>query len=134
MGHVADHAEEFQHHFLDVGPVGNKYSRQGAQMEQYVEEYIVGSLHTQAQEILGDGQVAGAGDRQKFCHALDDPQEQSVQYGHGVFSPPAGRSLLGFISLPPVLERVQHRLQAVSKFGQRVFHTGRHLGIGLAAH
>ena len=52
-------------------------------MEQYVEEYIVGSLHTQAQEILGDGQVAGAGDRQKFCHALDDPQEQSVQYGHG---------------------------------------------------
>ena len=36
-----------------------------------------------SEKILGNGQVAGAGNGQKFCNTLDKSQEQSVQQGHG---------------------------------------------------
>ena len=80
---VADHLEKFQYHFFDVRPIGGKYRCQSAQMEQHVKEYVVSALHTQAEKILGNGQVAGAGNGQKFCNTLDKSQEQSVQQGHG---------------------------------------------------
>ena len=45
--------------FPDIRPIGGKDSRKGAQVEQYVEKYIIRALHAQAQQVLDDGEVAG---------------------------------------------------------------------------
>ncbi len=41
-------------------------------MEQDVKKHVVSPLYAQVQKVLGNGQMAGAGDGQEFCHTLDD--------------------------------------------------------------
>ena len=79
---VAQQAEELQHHLLHVPPVGGEDRRQGAQVEQNVKKHVVRPLHPQAQQVLGNGQVAGAGDGQKFRHPLDQTEYERIQQGH----------------------------------------------------
>ena len=52
-------------------------------MQEHIKEHVVCTLHAETQQILGNGQMAGTGNGQKFCHALDDAQDQSVKYSHG---------------------------------------------------
>ena len=68
-------AVDVPNHLPDIPPVGGEHRRQGPQMEKHVKEYVVAPRHLQPQQVLGDGQVAGAGNGQKFCHALDDAQD-----------------------------------------------------------
>ena len=55
---IPNGTEKLQHHFLDIRPARHKYRRQSTQMEQHVKKHIVGALHAQAQQILGNGQMA----------------------------------------------------------------------------
>ena len=44
-------------------------------MQEHIEEQSPALCAAQAEEILEQGQVSGAGDGQKFRHALDEAQE-----------------------------------------------------------
>jgi len=81
---ITDAAEKFPHHVADVLPIGHEHRHQRTQMQQYVVEG--GDLGVDVQQILGDGQMARAGDGQKFRHALDQAQKNRLQKGHR-FSP-----------------------------------------------
>ena len=56
--------------------MGYEHGHQRAQVQQHVKElrHHAGILH--AQQILGDGQMAGAGDRQELRDALDEAQQK----------------------------------------------------------
>ena len=70
MNQVADAGEKFQDHVPDIRPVGREHRHQGTQMQQHIKKFR--DLHAgHAQQMLGDGQMAGAGDGQEFRDALD---------------------------------------------------------------
>ena len=71
-GHIP--AEELHHHRLDVGPVSYKHCKQCPQVKQDAEKDIVHPINAQVEQILGNGQMAGTGNGQKFRHALDQSQ------------------------------------------------------------
>ena len=75
VGQVADAPEKLQDHIPDVAPVGGEHRQQSAQVQQYVEKLrdVRGAGH--AQQMLRDGQVAGAGNGQELRYALDEAQE-----------------------------------------------------------
>ena len=66
----------------DVLAVGEADADQGAQVQQHVEEHAVVLRRGQAEEILENGEVAGAGDRQKLRQALDQAQKHRLQDRH----------------------------------------------------
>ena len=73
MYQIADAGEEFQNHVPDILPVGREHGHQGAQVQQHVEKFRdLQALHTQ--QVLGNGQMAGAGDGQKLRDALNQAQ------------------------------------------------------------
>ena len=74
---ITDAAEKFPHHVADVLPIGHEHRQQRTQMQQYVVES--GDLGVDVQQILGDGQMAGAGDGQKFRHALNEAEKYRVK-------------------------------------------------------
>ena len=57
-------------------PVGDKNRQQRAQMEQNIKEQMLIPHGGEPQQILGNGQMAGAGDRQKFRDSLDQAQQK----------------------------------------------------------
>ena len=73
-GKVPDPAEELHHHRLDVGPVSYKHCKQCPQVKQDAEKDIVHPINAQVEQVLGNGQMAGTGNGQKFRHALDQSQ------------------------------------------------------------
>ena len=76
MGKVPDAAEELHHHVADVLPIGGEHRDQRTQMEQYVEKFRHAACALQAQQVLCDSQVAGAGDGQELRHALYQSQQE----------------------------------------------------------
>ena len=70
-----DASEELQDHVSDVRPIVDKDGNEGAQVQEHIEEQSPALCAAQAEEILEQGQVSGAGDGQKFRHALDEAQE-----------------------------------------------------------
>ena len=85
---VLDHAGYFETTTFSAADASRsemyRANAQRAQMQQYVVEG--GDLGVDVQQILGDGQMARAGDGQKFRHALDQAQKNRLQKGHR-FSP-----------------------------------------------
>lgn len=75
LAHGGDAPEELQDHVFDVLPIIEEDGDEGAQVQEHVEEQSPALCAAQAKEVLEQGQVSGAGDGQKFRHALDEAQE-----------------------------------------------------------
>ena len=73
--------EKLQDHVPDVRPIGDEHGKQGAQVEQYVKEGRDLRSAGDVQQMLGNGEMAGAGHRQELGHALDDAQEDGGSKG-----------------------------------------------------
>ena len=74
MGQIPDPGEKLHHHLPDILPVGNKHGDEGAQVQQHIVKirHIDG---TRGQQMLRNGQMAGAGNGQKLRYALDQAQQ-----------------------------------------------------------
>ena len=71
---IAGTAEKLTHHIHDVLPISHEHRQQRSQMQQYIVEFR--HLCLQVQQILGNSQMAGAGDGQKLRHTLDQAQQK----------------------------------------------------------
>ena len=66
--------EDLEERFVpDIVPVCGEHRDQGAQVQQHVKK-LRNLQAGHAQQVLGDGQVTGAGNRQKLRHALNQSQ------------------------------------------------------------
>ena len=72
--------EELADDVRNVLPVGHEHRQQRTQMQQHVIE--LRHLRLQVQKVLGNGQMAGAGNGQKLRNALNEAQQKSRQIGH----------------------------------------------------
>ena len=80
MGQITDTADQLRHHGADITPVGDKDRRQRAQMQQHIEEFR--HHRVDLQQVLGNGQMAGAGDGQKLCNTLYQTQQKGRKVCH----------------------------------------------------
>ena len=71
--------EELLHHGDDIVPVIDKYGDQGAQMEHYIQKQVGLFGRLQAEEILKQRQVAGAGDGQELRNALNQAEKRRIK-------------------------------------------------------
>ena len=71
MNQIVYRAEKFQNHIPDIGPIRHKYRKQRSQMQQNGKRQIFLSRRLNIQKILGNGQMPGAGYRQKFRNSLN---------------------------------------------------------------
>ena len=73
MDQIAHAPEELHDHIPDLSPISDEHRHQRAQMQQHVEKRRDIRRVEGAQQTLRDGQMAGAGDGQKFGQSLDQP-------------------------------------------------------------
>ena len=67
---VAEKRECLAHHGHDVPPVDDADGNERAQMQQNIEKQMAVFRRRHMKQVLQDGQMAGAGNRQKLCDAL----------------------------------------------------------------
>ena len=82
---IPDAAEKFRHHILNILPVGHEHRQQRAQVQQHIKKFR--NLRLQIQQVLRNGQMAGAGNGQKLCHTLDQSQKERCKNRHITESP-----------------------------------------------
>ena len=82
LGQIPDAEEKFADHIGNIRPVSNKHGNQRAKVQQHVEGTVRAALQPQSQQILGNGQMAGAGDRQEFGDALNHTQDHCRENRH----------------------------------------------------
>ena len=90
MNQIAHAIEELQNHVPDVLPISGEYGEQGAQVEQHVKKRRHRRRAGDVQQVLRNGQMAGAGHRQELGHPLDDAQEDGGKQGQGIHTPNLG--------------------------------------------
>ena len=75
MGQIPDSVDQLHDHPPDVLPISHEHRNQGAQMQQDIKKIRRRRDARLAQEVLRNGQMAGAGDGQKLCQALNQAQQ-----------------------------------------------------------
>ena len=80
---VAEKREHLTHHGHNVPPVDDTDGNERAQMQQNIEKQMAVFRRRHVKQVLQDGQMAGAGDRQKLCDALHQTEYNRIPDAHG---------------------------------------------------
>ena len=80
----ANQTDSIGHDVDDILPINDDNSQQCSKMQKDIEKHMPLLRCLQIENVLEHRKMAGAGDRQKFCHALNKPQKRRIEDRHEV--------------------------------------------------